>query len=1134
MLLRDSVLAEVKKILMGPNPLDNFKQENGEEILFKNSPKDTYTTGILFPQMKTGEGIDEDDSDTSGAEEADETEPIEIVASNSNKSVSEGYGTEAEIEAETSKINSYKQSAMGITVCIPNGTEELIVKADLGRYHRKKMPFPMEKKDHEGNRIIKMSESERDCFLRESVRPNAIIALADLPTKERRHIDEYKLRDVDGNAIDGLALTITFRMQTEEYTIFTITLVNTNKSERAYPEIELYWFQSQFSVSISGNFHPLPDSFCSDITDEDYQLNAMLYRNVKVYSIGHGCAATWDDSQEPHCINATVIPEYDVKPIIPGTSSAELSMKSYSDDKDYAINDLSVLCDEYEKWISGLKAQVSELKSSFTATAEKQVDLAETCLARMKNGIELLKNNDKVLSAFQLANKAMLMQQLHYKMPLTGYSGFNKKTLSLELINDINLPEFNDESTWYNPSGKTVYGKWRQFQIAFLLMNLESMSNKDSKEREIVDLIWFPTGGGKTEAYLGLTAFTILFRRLEDKNDAGTAVLMRYTLRLLTSQQFSRAASLICSLEKIRQENKDSLGNDPITIGLWVGNSLTDNNSKDVIRRIEKEIWKGKSNENPSIVLKCPWCGASMETFATGSTNQTPGYQISDDNKHVLLCCANPDCDFHDEDNPLPLVLFDDEIYSHPPTLLFGTVDKFATLPFKPQAKAIFGGDGMYSPPELIIQDELHLITGPLGSAVGLYETIIDQLCSNGDVKPKIIASTATISHAKQQCNALYNCGEENVFQFPVQGISYDDCFFAKEDSSKAGRKYVGYYGNSASSSARASIFAFAAFVYAAKAVEVDSEAERDPYWTNLSYFGSMRELGQAATWYIADIKETLEGIYASRLKASDRENRRYIFENGLEELTSRMSNTAIPQILKKLEIKCTDDYPLDMCLATNMVSVGVDVPRLGLMTVTGQPKSFSEYIQATSRVGRDSNAPGLVFVIYNTSKPRDKSHYERFQSQHASLYKNVEATSVTPFSRPLRERALHALLVTLHRYFVNPEERNNPGRLPTSEEFEEYCKIILERVERIDPEEAEDVLNQLNDYLNDWKRWTPSKYETNPFAPEEEAPLLRNAGSIPRQTWGSRGWETPMSMRNVDRECRLDCSKKLIIEEDE
>lgn len=1131
---REKLLNKVKQILVGPDPLDNFKQENGEEILFSDSPLKTYVTGILFPQMLNVSELQEESNEFSGiGDESDipfqeaglvDTQPGKDPLSTKNYA-------EIVAEAETSKINNYKQSAMGLTLCVPDKADSVQIKISVGSYFEKESLYPREKRGENGKVDIVMSEKTKKCFFRTSTESELIISHCDLPSETDRFIsDKYILKAQDGNIIKGLGIAITYRMHDAETegTIYTVTLINTNKTNESFPKVSDCWFQVEFSVNCNIPFIPLPDNFCAEIKDEDYQLNSLLYRDVKTFAIGHGCAATWDDSvigKNPETVTASVLPSYDVKPIVQGNSSAELSMKMYSEDREKTVLDLSKLCEEYSLWIKEREAELEKIEEKHKAAAEKQIELAKICLSRMSTGISLIRSDDTIWTAFSLSNRAMLMQQIHYKMPLTEFAGFDTKTLQLTLKNTVVLPQIDDESTWPERE-KNVYGKWRPFQIAFILMNLLSMTDKTSAERRIVDLIWFPTGGGKTEAYLGLTAFTILYRRLRTPNDSGTNVIMRYTLRLLTAQQYERAASLICSLEKIRAENETLLGNDRITIGLWVGDSLTENHSSEVIKHIQ-EVQRGKSNENISVMLKCPWCGASMETFSKGRTNETPGYGISSDRKHVLFCCGNPDCDYHNEDTPLPLKLFDDEIYDNPPTLLFGTVDKFATLPFRPQAKSIFGGDGDHTPPELIIQDELHLITGPLGSTVGLYETLIHRLCCNNDHTPKIIASTATISHAKQQCNALYNCGEENVFQFPVQGLSYRNNFFAKENRDAVGRKYVGLYGSAASSSATASIFTFAAFLYAAKAIDVE-DSERDPYWTDLSYFGSMRELGQAATWYIADIKERLEVIYQSRLQSADKSKRRYIYESGLEELTSRMSNSEIPQILKKLEVPYgKDTHPLDMCLATNMVSVGVDVPRLGLMTVTGQPKSFSEYIQATSRVGRSSNAPGLVFIIYNTSKPRDKSYYEKFQAQHAKLYKNVEPTSVTPFSRPLRERALHAILVGLHRFYVDVEDRNNAGRSPNKSEFDAICKTIIDRARNIDPEAAEDIQKQLDHYLLEWSEWTPSKYEDlNPFRQSPEAPLLYVAGSIPPADWGKRGWKTQMAMRNVDRECQLDCSR--------
>ncbi len=1128
---REKVLETVRKILVGPNPLPQFMQENGEEILFCDSPLKTYITGVLFPQTKTTEGVEETEDNIVEPEIVMDI-PDETVGAK-DRLIGEKNVAEPSLEAETSKINNFKQSAMGFTFCLPNDARSFDVKISVGAYDEKMASIPMEKKDENGERKIVFSEKERKCYYRKQVNSLLHLDSSQLPTKEKRHIP-YKLYDGEGQLIDGLQITITFRLKKENFNIYTITLVNTKQcgDARRIEQVDC-WFQSGFSIESDENLLPLPANFCEGIKDEDYQLNSLLYRDIKTYAIGHGCAATWDDNDIPNVITASVMPEYEVKPIVPTTSRAQLSMKLYAQDKEESTNDLQMLCDDYEAWISKEEGKAAGIKEEkYRETALVQIKLCKDCLQRMREGIDLLKANDKVWQAFSLANKAMLMQQLHYKLPLTEYESYDIKTLSFKLANEIVMPDFDDETTWYNRE-KNVYGRWRPFQIAFILLNLHSIFDKDSPDRDIVDLIWFPTGGGKTEAYLGLTAFTIFMRRIKNPNDSGTTVIMRYTLRLLTAQQYERAASLICAIEKLRSENEVLLGTKRITIGLWVGDSLTKNRSADVINKI-KEIRAGKVSGNVSVILKCPWCGASMEVFKTDKTAQTPGYEISFDKKHVVFRCSNEECDFGDEEFPLPLNLFDDEIYANPPTLLFGTVDKFAMLPYRPEAKSLFGGDNERTPPELIIQDELHLITGPLGSSVGLYETLIHELCIRNGSKPKVVASTATISHAKQQCNALYGCGENKVFQFPVQGTTYKDCFFA-EEKNEIGRKYVGLYGASTSSSATASIYTFAAFLYAAKAIELDDESERDAYWTNLAYFGSMRELGQAATWFIADIKEHLEVIYRNRLESSlDSSNRRYIYESGLAELTSRMSNEEIPKILKRLEVKYgkEEKRALDVCLATNMISVGVDISRLGLMTVTGQPKSMSEYIQATSRVGRDKNVPGLVFIIYNTSKSRDKSHYEKFQSQHSKLYFSVEPTSVTPFSRPLRERALHAIFVALHRFFIENANRDNARRVPTKQEFDAIVDIIVKRAEGIDSAEIEDIKQQLNEKWVEWEAWKPEKFHS--FTIGENAPLLCLAGTIKPPSWDGRGWESPTSMRSVDRECGLTCGRALSVKKEE
>ena len=1139
--IRDRFTDTVKKLLVGPNPLEEFRQDNGEEILFNGSPlNNIYVTGILFPQNNNRiKGVVELRSADNEEAVNGESDTVDEYRDPSDKNIDSGDV----IDAETAKINARYQSAMGITLCVPN-RNGISIKISAGTYEGRMSDYPnrVEKKE-EGQRIIKNSGKEKICYFRKQHTFGLNVSESDMPTKDTIH-KMYSIKENDEDAALQISVTHRMDLKDDRGKIFTVTLINTNTDSYAEycSSYEKCWFQVGFSVNCDEGFLPLPENFDGRSNDEDYRLNALLYRDVCDYAIGHGCAATWE-GQSPKVINAEFMPEYEIKPIVPTTlKGVKFEMKLYSENRDAAVSDMSKMADAYDEWIAAEEAK--EVPEEYRKIALKQIDLCKKCSERIRRGIDLIKTDDVIWQAFAFTNEAMLMQQLHYRLPLVKYSDYDERNCCGILENKIVLPDIKNMETWYK-NGEIVYGKWRPFQIAFLIMNLNSISDTKSDERKTVDLIWFPTGGGKTEAYLGLTAFAIFLRKLRKKTDEGTSVLMRYTLRLLTSQQYERAASLICAMEKIRQENEEILGKKRITIGLWVGDSLTRNSEKNAAAQIRKIISE-KKKDNASIVLKCPWCGASMSTYSDKEGNvHTPGYVTENDKVHFV--CDNPDCDFHDDDFELPLRLYDDDIYANPPTLLFGTVDKFAMLPFVSKAKSLFGGDGDNAAPDLIIQDELHLITGPLGSSVGIYEVLIDELCKCNGGMPKRVASTATISHARQQCNALYGCGEENVFQFPVQGTSYRDSFFAHEDVEKIGRKYIGVYGSAVSTSSYASIAAFAAIMYAAKAIEVEEEKTRDPYWTNLAYFGSMRELGQAATWYMTDIKERLETIYRWRMEASlDSAKRRYVYGSGIEELTSRMANDEIPKILKKLEehyfgnseqpaeeVSDKKEYPLDICLATNMISVGVDVSRLGLMTVTGQPKSMSEYIQATSRVGRDSeNAPGVVFVIYNTAKSRDKSHYEKFQSQHQKLYFGVEPTSVTPFSEPMRERALPAIFAAIHRLIYSPkEERDAADRIPTEAEFKEILKIFDERIKGIDPDEAESAKSQLIRCYKEWEHWKPKKYSypKEKYRTAEDVPLLTWMGTTKPYKWDNIGWSAPTSMRSVDGTCGLDTSKSIL-----
>lgn len=1121
---RNQLLEFVEREFIGPDPVDQegFIQSNGEEILKTDPPNLRYIAGILFPMSSVDSGEDDEEPEQI---EMDADECIEDNGIGLDRGKAEKIEYLEEAEELINRSNAYRQSAISLTVALTQG-DRICVNVTAGRYITLSAVNPSSgKKTNTYHRVpIEWNNTGEPIAL-----PDPAEGMTTTP------VDSH-----------GLQFDVTYRYRKGDYSIYTFTLENTNgpKGEKEY---EACFFQTKFTLFSEKGFCPLPESqkICAD---DDYWSNEMMYRSVHNYAIGHGCAADWDDSEEKvYRISSAVFPTYEIKPIvpgrIPGVSLDMLRMSPYGDFAE-TIKELNNLCDRYQEWINGLKSQARHIEPVYKTTAHRHIENCEKCLMRMRRGVTLLKENRTVWRAFQFMNQAMLMQQLHYNLPLQKWE--DDGVADIRLVDAVEmLPEEDNPDTWYGDRSR--YGKWRPFQLAFILINLHSMYDKTSNERKIVDLIWFPTGGGKTEAYLGLAAYTIFIRRMVDKAD-GTAILMRYTLRLLTAQQYERASSMICACDLIRKENENLLGKERISIGLWVGAATTPNRMKDAVAKYDS-MKSGKGYTNPFVLLKCPWCGAQMGPVERKKgIVVTPGYQKIPGprgQKRFAFVCYNSRCDFSKKNYSLPLHIIDEEIYEVCPTLLLGTVDKFAMLPFRPEAQGLFGyKDGCkVSSPDLIIQDELHLISGPLGSMVGHYETMINELCTmrttSGEIKPKIIASTATISHAKEQCHSLYACGRDNVFQFPPPGLDAGNSFFAVEDKTQNGRKYVGILATGSSSDTTTAIRLYASLLYAAKAIDVNEEKDRDPYWTNIGYFNSIRELGQAATWIRADIDQHLDVMYKRRndhkrySKEEYNARRRYIWRD--EELTSRVSGDKVTASLSNLNISYPPvkdeagkvrDYPIDICLATNMISVGLDVTRLGLMTVAGQPKTTSEYIQATSRVGRDArNAPGIVFVLYRPGRPRDKSHYEQFRDYHSRIYCHVEPTSVTPFSAPVRERALHAVMIGIMR--LEGDKKFNEKPIPPDKQLEERIRKIIEnRVNELDPKELDATLNQMEYFLRRWNDWLPERWEperNRDWSYGDKVPLMYAAGSFRNERWGNRGIETPMSMRSVDAACEAE-----------
>ena len=882
----------------------------------------------------------------------------------------------------------------------------------------------------------------------------------------------------------------------------------------------------------------------------------LLYRNQRGFAIGHGIGVEWEDNLNPTWIKTTALPNYEIPKVEPA-GDVSLSMYELSDKGDWniALETLDELVLKYGEWIKEEYSKINSIEERYQKAAKENIKECYKSLKRISNGVTLLKDdtNKNIITAFRFMNRAMLWQQQRSKIKQRKWIKQGNKVDSLEEAGDTDLVSlFEFQKAEYK-------GKWRPFQLAFILMNLESIVNPNSEERDIVELIWFPTGGGKTEAYLGVAAFTIFWKRMRIKNNpeqTGTTMLMRYTLRLLTTQQFERACSMIVACDMIVKDfkNYDYFGNpEPVSIGLWVGSVNTPNSIENARSQFQSLVKKNDTNYNFNI-LKCPCCGAQMgkldENQRTKNSKIKGLFKKDGNNGSIYFQCENEKCET--SGGSLPIYVVDDDIYSKTPDLVLATVDKLAMLPFKKEAGRLFGfrendARNIYrvQPPELIIQDELHLISGPLGSMVGLYETMVQTLCNEYEteerklfpkniadfIPPKIIASTATISRAKEQIKSLY--AKDNLHIFPSQGLEFGNTWFSKEvkpNDKDFGRKYIGISPSGYPSAQTAIVRCYAIILQEVMNLTAnESYDELDYYWTLVGYFNSIRELGGAVTLVQADIIERLRSINKRDLNKKWR-----TFLNPLE-LTSRVESSEIPQFLKKLEVQKNSNskpkvYPKDLCLATNMIATGVDIGRFGLMFIHGQPKTTAEYIQASSRVGRENAGPGIVFTLFNPNKPRDKSQYEQFQTYHSKIYSSVEPTSVTPFSIVARERALHAVAVGLIRNFSNDSLRNKP--ITENTDFDSVTKfvkeIIVDRVEKINSKDALDVANEYDSFIEKWNvKMGYSEYgdagnmrinrgDTIPM-------LYSNTGEVKDASKKRDSNATPTSMRGVDTETRIE-----------
>ena len=985
--IRDRLVEALELDLVGPWPGHELEQER---LPRRVRPSNWYLTGFLIPVDTEAEQAGDDDSDDEFEADTD------------------GAGDETAEERVAAK-KAYFPSSVGLSTLVAADAQALTVRVRWGDYSAGEYtPEPPEGEDP-GDPIRVWQRVARDEQLR--------VSLGDKPGV----LIEQALPNGDGLQIHTLERPVATTSDqdippgTRSVSVF---LVNKRHPDSEQPD-RAYAFQAEIEVSGDQPFVPRPDLRGATADEWDELVGDLHYADTPEYATGHGIAADWEIADGACAVLRTRwIPKAEVeKTVTAPIADVELSMAALGELADGAAvrAALTPLVAHYREWITSQQAAASGLPGKRGETAGQMLFLAGFAAKRIERGIETLATDADALDAFRVANRAV----------------------AAAIARRLEIAD---------PS-------WRAFQLAFILLNLSGIADPADANRETVDLLFFPTGGGKTEAYLGLSAFTIVLRRLRNPDadglaGGGVSVVMRYTLRLLTLDQLSRAAGLVCALELEREKDPGRYGTWPFEIGLWVGKAGTPNimgrkgdGRQDTARskvRQYKNDPKGKPIPIP--IEECPWCG---ERFTSDSFTLLPD---DDQPTELRIVCANFECDFIG-DRALPIVAVDDSIYRRLPAFLIATVDKFATLPWVAESGVLLGGATRFgklgfagggekqaswgsalpaplAPPDLVIQDELHLISGPLGTMAGLYETAIDALTLRAGVRPKIVASTATVRRAGEQVQALFGRADTHVF--PPPGPDRRDSFFARivPASEAPARRYLGIAAQGRNPKV-AMRKVWLALMGASEKLYRDAGGHEnhsnpaDPYMTVLGYFNSLRELGGGRRILEEEVRNTLKR-YGERRRIDEptRLFRDRTTFSEVVELTSRVSTDKVADARRRLGQGFHKPDRVDCAIATNMISVGLDIPRLGLMGVLGQPKTAAEYIQATSRVGRDEkNGPGLVVTLLNVHKPRDRSHYERFRHFHETFYRSVEVGSVTPFSARALDRGFAGTLVALARH---------------------------------------------------------------------------------------------------------------------
>jgi hypothetical protein len=1107
----------VERDLLGP------RDGPDEELPPGDSPSERYLLGRIVPQ-----------TDSVGAPQPAAGDDTELVPSEPMEDPSledldvAGAAEEIEEPEPQAAVRSGRMaaSAIGLSFSVPLLVDALKVTARWGRYRR----VPSEIHETEQGR-------PRTVWKREQVTGEWSLDLA----------QPREARQTSAGGQEGVELRAKVRTRAD-LKVVDVSLVNgqaqpssTSDTARLYQvSISVTASDGHAAVFIGHNDPELTEP--PPAYDPEQLQLAMLYRRYRRYGFGRYCAV--DAEVRPGDLRAwrlttTCFPAAHVpltvaadSSLMPGVILDMAQLGSPYLARDDLVRGLRPLAAGYRIWLTSCREQAERDPeiARFGDAADQRLYAAGQIADRLDRAIDMLQEEPTAREAFRFANQAMALQRVRSELVRRrlGDPDLDPDTLVAEL--DI-------------PNQRS----WRPFQLAFMLLCLPGLTDPDHPDAHRgaddgeVQLLFFPTGGGKTESYLGLAAYTFAVRRLQgvvgpegahlDGTD-GVAVLMRYTLRLLTAQQFQRAAVLLCACEVLRRERLASgdsrWGETPFRVGLWVGSHVAPNTFDEAARQID-EASGSVSTRGPLQLLACPWCGAPL-TSADLRTNRR--------RRRVLLYCSDPEgrCHFTPRESPdegIPVLTVDEEVYRLTPALVVATVDKLAQLPWRAATATLFGmveqqcerhgwrnpdfdgfctGDHRATgedravrarpalrlrPPDLIIQDELHLISDALGSMVGLYETAVDHLCTRREggriIRPVVVASTATVRRAADQVEHVFARG---LTVFPPQVLDAGETFFSNSvepSPSTPSRRYRGILAPGERLTS-IEIRVMSALMEHAQHLFDRYGRAADPYMTVVDYFSSTRELAGMRRLVDDDVAERLRSL---RVRTK---RRRPI----LQELTSRMPSDRIAAALADLERSYDPSFdstaaiesltqqlradrkaalrqmegrepPVDVLLATSMLQVGVDVQRLGLMVVTGQPKNTAEYIQATSRIGRDRQRPGVVFTIYQWSRPRDLAHYEDFVHYHETFGSRVEGLTTTPFSDRALDRGLSGVVVTCLRHSSPTTLPNEAaGRIDLSSRSLLAAAVsddITARAERVlrDMPATGDVRRRVRNRLDTW-----------------------------------------------------------------